>query len=125
MLPGRPRPLDRVVARVGQLHEGGLIGYASDPAAQYRRADGYVDQIFKGAKPAALPVEQLTKFELVINMKTAKAFGLTIPQSVLGRTRSSSNACLTNADGSLALFEVSMELKEVSMEHKKEGFEAH
>jgi putative ABC transport system substrate-binding protein len=61
------------------------MSYASDPAAQYRRAAGYVDRIFKGAKPADLPVEQPTMFELVVNMKTAKELGLTIPQSVLGR----------------------------------------
>ena len=64
---------------------GGLISYGPDLIDQYRRAAGYVDRVLKGEKPADLPVQAPTKYELVINLKTAKELGLTIPQSVLTR----------------------------------------
>src|SRR5262245_27230756 len=77
--------LPSMLERSDYAEAGGLMSYGANDAEQFRRAAYYVDKILKGAKPAELPVEQPTKFEFVINLKTAKALNLTIPQSVLFR----------------------------------------
>ena len=68
-----------------QVVAGGLMAYSANVAALHRRAASYVDRILKGTKPAELPVEQPTKFELVLNLKTAQALGLTLPAPILSQ----------------------------------------
>jgi putative tryptophan/tyrosine transport system substrate-binding protein len=80
-----PRGIPTIAHDRSLVVDGMLVSYGPSIADSYRRGAVYVDKILKGAKPADLPVEQPTKFELVINLKTAKALGITIPQSVLVR----------------------------------------
>jgi putative ABC transport system substrate-binding protein len=77
--------LPTVYYRRGYVASGGLISYGYDVVEQYRGAASYVDRILKGEKPANLPVQAPTKYELVINLKTAKALGLDVPATVLAR----------------------------------------
>jgi putative ABC transport system substrate-binding protein len=77
--------LPAVYANGVEAAAGGLISYGPNQLDQFRRAAGYVDRILKGEKPGDLPVQIPTKYELVINLKTAKALGLTVPQSLLVR----------------------------------------
>jgi putative ABC transport system substrate-binding protein len=77
--------LPAVYFQRGFVTAGGLISYGADPIDPHRRAAGYVDRILKGEKPADMPVQGPTKFETVINLKTAKALGLTVPPALLGR----------------------------------------
>ena len=77
------RAADGAAPAGGGVEAGGLMAYSVDELETARRLAAYVDRILKGAKPADLPVQEMSRFELVINMKTAKSLGITIPQTVL------------------------------------------
>jgi putative tryptophan/tyrosine transport system substrate-binding protein len=77
--------LPAIYSSIPFVDDGGLIAYAPDAVAQYRRAAVFVDKILRGTRPADLPMEQPTKFELVVNLKTANALGITIPPTLLAR----------------------------------------
>jgi ABC-type uncharacterized transport system substrate-binding protein len=79
------RPLSRAHGLWLPLSAGGLISYGPNLASQFLAAAGYVDRILKGEKPADLPVQAPTRYELVVNLKTAKALGLAVPDTVLAR----------------------------------------
>ena len=77
--------LPAVYGHGANVAAGGLISYGTDEVDQFRRAAGYVDRILKGEKPADLPVQAPNKYELIVNLKTAKALGLEVPLAILGR----------------------------------------
>jgi putative ABC transport system substrate-binding protein len=77
--------LPTIFSITSNVEAGGLMSYASDTLDLTRRSAAYIDKILKGAKPADLPVEQASRYQLVINLKTANALGLTIPPSILAR----------------------------------------
>ena len=81
----RALPVTGHLFRTGIRRCGGLVSYGPDLIDQFRRAAGYVDRILKGEKPADMPVQAPTKYELVVNLKTAKALGLTVPPSMLAQ----------------------------------------
>jgi putative ABC transport system substrate-binding protein len=81
----RNQRLPAVYTQSNWAVQGGLVEYAPNQREMFRQAAGYVDRILRGARPADLPIQQPTKYQLVINLKTAKALGLTIPPSLLQR----------------------------------------